>query len=403
MHTDQAESPFGFDEIFYSKTDPRGIIQSGNDVFRRVSEFTWEELINKPHNVIRHPDMPRGVFHLLWEYLKANKPIGAFVKNRSKSGKYYWVFALAMPTDDGYLSVRIKPTGDLLETVQNEYVNLRKREHQEKLTPEDSHKQLIERLKQLGFADYTAFMTTALTNQIEQRCKALQVPVGKAVHSINDIDAVSTETINQTKKILQAYQKSKFIPLNLEVHAARLGEEGKQLSVVANQYQGMAEEINAEMQQFETMSRLVSERTQEGKFYVGACQLMNDVTKMIAHSDRSNGENKDTQDLLNLSKRYLSLSQTGLKEIQNVFLRFKKICEGLQILGSGLELVRITGKIETARLEGAQNVSAMLGELQSFQTALSSGLRLILDGNTKMDLSSVVLMRELSSMARGEA
>ena len=56
------ESSFGFDELFFSRTSKSGIILSGNAVFQRVSHYSWDELIDKPHNIIRHPDMPRGVF-----------------------------------------------------------------------------------------------------------------------------------------------------------------------------------------------------------------------------------------------------------------------------------------------------------------------------------------------------
>ena len=55
------ESPFAYDELFFSRTDLKGTIQAGNNVFQRVSEFTWDELLGRPHNVIRHPEMPRAV------------------------------------------------------------------------------------------------------------------------------------------------------------------------------------------------------------------------------------------------------------------------------------------------------------------------------------------------------
>lgn len=76
------ERQFEFEELFFSRTTLSGVIQSGNSVFRKISAFDWSDLINKPHSLIRHPDMPRGVFFLFWETLKSGKPIGAYVKNR---------------------------------------------------------------------------------------------------------------------------------------------------------------------------------------------------------------------------------------------------------------------------------------------------------------------------------
>ncbi len=75
MFKNSQESHFTFDEIFFSKTDKKGILLSGNSIFQRVSEYSWSELIGKPHNIVRHPDMPKGVFHLLWENLNSPQKI----------------------------------------------------------------------------------------------------------------------------------------------------------------------------------------------------------------------------------------------------------------------------------------------------------------------------------------
>lgn len=74
-----------------SKTDTFGTILYANDVFSEASEFSTLELIGEPHNIIRHPDMPKVAFKLLWEALKREENFHAIVKNLTKSGKYYWV------------------------------------------------------------------------------------------------------------------------------------------------------------------------------------------------------------------------------------------------------------------------------------------------------------------------
>ncbi|BAV04206.1 PAS domain-containing protein [Filimonas lacunae] len=78
-------------KIIMSKTDPYGVIEYANEAFIEVSGYEEHELMGKPHNIIRHPDMPRVVFKVLWDYLKKGKNIHAIVKNLSKSGRYYWV------------------------------------------------------------------------------------------------------------------------------------------------------------------------------------------------------------------------------------------------------------------------------------------------------------------------
>lgn len=74
-----------------SKTDSRGIIEYANDYFMEISGYEEYELMGKPHNIIRHPDMPKVIFKLLWDRLKKGENIHAFVKNLAKDGSYYWV------------------------------------------------------------------------------------------------------------------------------------------------------------------------------------------------------------------------------------------------------------------------------------------------------------------------
>lgn len=98
-----------------SGTDHRGIIQHCNDAFVEVSGFTREELIGKPHNIVRHPDMPADVFKAMWATISAGRIWMGLVKNRRKNGDHYWVSAFVTPIFDGdqlvgYESVRISAT-----------------------------------------------------------------------------------------------------------------------------------------------------------------------------------------------------------------------------------------------------------------------------------------------------
>jgi PAS domain S-box-containing protein len=74
-----------------SKTDTKGDIIYANDYFIEISGYSNEELIRKPHNIIRHPDMPRILFKLMWQRIQTGQNIMALVKNRAKDGRYYWV------------------------------------------------------------------------------------------------------------------------------------------------------------------------------------------------------------------------------------------------------------------------------------------------------------------------
>ncbi len=109
------ERVFDKDEVIVSKTDLRGRITYANRVFQRVAGYTETELLGAPHSIVRHPDMPRCVFKLLWDTLAAGQEIFAYVLNRAHNGDHYWVFAHVTPSYDdrgavvGYHSSRRLP------------------------------------------------------------------------------------------------------------------------------------------------------------------------------------------------------------------------------------------------------------------------------------------------------
>ncbi len=121
-----------------SKTDTRGRILKINDYFAEVSGFTEEECYMKPHNLIRHIDMPKLVFRLLWVKLRFGMEVNAFVKNRTKDGGYYWVYATVSPTFDNqtgeitaYYSIRRKANPEAIEIISSFYEELNKLENTE--------------------------------------------------------------------------------------------------------------------------------------------------------------------------------------------------------------------------------------------------------------------------------
>jgi PAS domain S-box-containing protein len=114
-------------DFIVSKTDLKGRIIYGNRIFIEFSGFSESELLGAPHNLIRHPDMPRGVFKFLWDTLEQKKECFAYVKNMAKDGSFYWVFANVTPDFDsngqvnGYLSVRRAPKRSAVDVLAGVY------------------------------------------------------------------------------------------------------------------------------------------------------------------------------------------------------------------------------------------------------------------------------------------
>ncbi|MBU1657502.1 PAS domain-containing protein [bacterium] len=118
------------DDFIVSKTDLKGHITYVNKIFMEMAEYTEVELLGKPHNIIRHPDMPKAVFKLLWERLQKHEEIFAFVINKTKNSNHYWVYAnVTVSMDDngkalGYYSVRRQPNPQALEIIQPLYAKM---------------------------------------------------------------------------------------------------------------------------------------------------------------------------------------------------------------------------------------------------------------------------------------
>jgi len=124
------EQTFDADEIIVSKTDTSGRITYANDVFLRISGYGEDELLDQPHSMIRHPDMPRAVFKLLWDRIASGQEIFAFVVNRCENGDHYWVLAHVTPDFDeagrivGYHSSRRLPKRPALAAVTPLYAQM---------------------------------------------------------------------------------------------------------------------------------------------------------------------------------------------------------------------------------------------------------------------------------------
>jgi len=110
-------------DFIVSKTDAKGKITYCNEIFMRFAGYDEADLIDQPHNIIRHPDMPRAVYRFMWETLQNKQEFFGIVKNLCKNGAYYWTFANVTPSYDensqliGYYSVRRQPSRKIIDLI----------------------------------------------------------------------------------------------------------------------------------------------------------------------------------------------------------------------------------------------------------------------------------------------
>ncbi|OAN48176.1 chemotaxis protein [Paramagnetospirillum marisnigri] len=161
------ERSFAAHELIVSKTDPKGRLTYVNDVFMAVSGYTEPELIGQPHSLIRHPDMPRAVFKLLWDTISAGRELFAYVNNMAKNGDNYWVLAHVTPSFDsagqiiGFHSNRRVPDAEALAVIKPLYANLlgeEGRHADRKAGLESSWAMLNRAVADAGFDSYDRFI-----------------------------------------------------------------------------------------------------------------------------------------------------------------------------------------------------------------------------------------------------
>ena len=117
------EKQLNANDFIVSKTNTKGIITYCNEIFMDMAQYSEEELLGTNHNIIRHPDMPKVAFKVLWQMLQSGQEFFGFVKNLRKGGGYYWVFTNILPDYDnsghiiGYTSIRRKANPQALQTI----------------------------------------------------------------------------------------------------------------------------------------------------------------------------------------------------------------------------------------------------------------------------------------------
>ena len=321
--------PFNVEDLIFSTTDRKGIIRSADDVFVHMSRYSAGDMLGQPHSLVRHPDMPRAIFHLFWNYLKQGKPVGAYVKNMASDGAMYHVFALASPLRDGYISIRLKPTSKYHPIIQDVYRSLKDLElslaAEGKTTAEcieASTALLSERLNELGFADYDAFMFAALEEEI--RCRDALIhedhgsslwerdavtshdlllhPDDKMIQSVLHLQRAceaSGTLFNRVGALLELQNKLttnatsvinvsktfEMSSINVSLEATRLREQARCLGVIANHLSESSQTVCSVAQAMQSQIGVTSGSLGGAIFRIAAVRLQ--IETMLAFTRKS--------------------------------------------------------------------------------------------------------------------
>ncbi len=385
------ESEFKPEEMFFSTTDLKGIILSCNDVFVKISKYEIEDLIGKPHNIIRHPDMPKAVFKLLWDYIQSGRPIVAYVKNLAKDGSYYWVIAAVIPIQDSegnnikYLSIRIKPTSEVFELVPKIYKEVLQVEKEKGL--EASIDRLLEILKENGFKDYDSFMTYALNKEIEDKKEILKVEEISADMRFEDAFTENVAVIFKfAKKIDELYEsiykkiihfenlgsmldeKSdrifsltddiRLISLNSSVESFKLGSQGASFSVLSAEMRKNSEVGNRIIDEMKRSTETIMEDINQIILLINISKLEVIAITKFLFSILKNRESRSEKELRDIEQNIIDLIES-LKSSENKtyyysekmrdhLINISEYLKKLKILIKRLEFLYLNGMVESA-------------------------------------------------------
>lgn len=394
----EREQRFDIDELFFSRTDAKGIIRSGNEVFTRVSGFERDELIGKAHNIVRHPDMPRSLFRVFWDRLQGGNAVAAYVKNRAADGSHYWVLATVDHSDGGFVSVRLKPTSELFAFARKAYADVLAVEQRVEGGDVRRRKAAIdagvERLQELltgaGFPDYQAFIRAAVPAEVYARealigesaaARLGTPPEGgeRALSSLLRSCAVGDSMLEQATADLERYTalhdtlapKSTYVrqlsddvrlfSLNALLKTTRLGDRGVALAAVAEIMRARSHTAGPVTDALGDDIAAAVDLLAGMGYRVAVSKLQTEMMMVFLHellraASTSKESQRDLQILFHglvtgVERLCTSLADLGA-HLGSLWKNAEKLCAELRMLGR----LEINGRIEAARIANTEEV-----------------------------------------------
>jgi PAS domain S-box-containing protein len=415
---------FGIEELFFSTTDHRGIIRSGNEVFRRISGYREEALIGRPHNLIRHPDMPAAVYRLVWDFLKRGKAVAGYVKNMAADGKHYWVVAMLTPLPDGHLSVRFKPTSPLFNTIQPVYRDMLRIEQEAETDGKSraagmdlSSTHLETALSALGFVSYEAFMTAMLHAELKNRDSGIalagrrllpeRIPESSATGAdvlrtifrrfhetyrdvnllyveLDEFSRLNTE-LNRTCEGTSARSHAfRLTALNATLQATQLGDKGHTIRVVAHRLEGIAHDIATASSDLIHAMVPVESGLRSVVFNLAASRLQLEMVILFCHELALSGTGNQTHDrnLEALQSAFAGTIRPAIETLTSTSAALGNCAvhaEHMRKHTIMMQVAQVVGSVETSGLKGDTPLHQMLIDVRGHTSETRNHLDRLLD------------------------
>lgn len=410
LSSESEEASFGAQDVFISRTDSRGIIRSGNSVFKRVSGYEWDQLIGAPHRMIRHPETPKAVFWLLWAQLGKGEPIVAYVKNLSKSGRWYWVLASAVPVPGGYISGRIKPIGAIFDQTRALYGELLLAE-QGGLSPEKSAGLLLAKLAALGYASYADFSARALEEALEVREVRPLAKKGAQAMSLKSVLDNMTAMASQQSLLMQDFERLQTIPTNMRIIASRLEPSGGPISAISDNYKYSLTEITRKLESFagneNNLSKTASVMTTSALLVSGIVRVLIEVQHQFDQEDL-NGTPIDKAAEVRIVNtavhHYAAKSEAEMLNAERLVTEMNLASAEIRRMMLGLDTIRVMGRVESGRRGGAAGtgLSSTIDQLDARHSEITDRLQRLMDISSAIKTTISAFRRQEKLLPRLE-
>lgn len=380
--TEEAETYFALSDVYFTRTNDHGDIEAADEIFRRLTEQSWDELIGAPHSLTRHPDVPDGVIWMSRELVRQGKTTALYVKNRTQSGAYFWALSIMTPCGDGALMVRIKPTSHLLGTAREIYAAVRAAERAGDLSPREGAEVLVEELAKHGFGSYEKFIGMSVSTEYAKRQSLLEQDADPNQRHYEGIIEGSKSLRREVDELDRSFSAISTITYNMRIIASRLEPAGGPLTTISENYQLMSNEFQEWLrdytQNINTTDPQLRGAVRASQLTYFSASLLEETAAMLLENPpgyASANLDREHRQLIRSAKDNRRRAGSDVRDIVDSMATVHRISGGvndMKRLLTGLRSTTVLCKTEAERLSTPhESLSEIVHQLRQFQQSIT--------------------------------